>query len=108
MANLRGRFNEVDTSQPDWWRQVPTRRGIYRLHIKSGEVVQIGKALDLHERIGDHRRAAALDDITRISMGVPHGNTGEETLYQWERSQIVKHAPARNRRPGGNGRRSGA
>lgn len=86
---------------PDIIKDVPEETGVYYLHDEAGNIIYVGKSLNIYERIQQHFRnsetSKALEMSTRIAS-VSYELTGSELLaLLLESDEIKKHRPPYNR-----------
>lgn len=94
---MQGQIQQI----PEIVKDVPEETGVYYLHDENGNIIYVGKSLNIYERIQQHFRnsetSKALEMSNRIAS-VSYEITGSELLaLLLESDEIKKHKPPYNR-----------
>lgn len=83
---------------------MPEKAGVYRVIDRKGTVQYVGSAKNVDRRVQEHVRTGMVQPGDRVSVTIFHGNTGQNTVGDYEVKEIERLQPKQNIHPGAPGR----
>ncbi len=99
-APPQGRPPEYDP----FTERLPAQKGVYRVFDRNGICRYVGSSNDVDKRVTAHVRTGTIRRGDIVSVTTFHGNTGQNTVADYEVREISRLNPTENIHPGGPGR----
>jgi len=108
MSNLKLKGGMPPKGRPPEYNpyeeRLPEQIGVYRVKDQSGQVQYVGSSNNVNRRISEHKRSGTIVEGDIVSVTKFHGNTGQNTVGEYEKKEIKRLNPKQNEHPGAPGR----
>lgn len=83
---------------------LPNGKGVYRVIDQNNTVQYVGSSNNVDRRVQEHIKSGMVQPGDTVSVTSFHGNTGQNTVCDYEVKEIDRLNPVQNIHPGGPGR----